>query len=255
MFLDAIVADVDERVEKLLPMANTLQEQARQMGPVRSLKEALGGDKLAIIAECKQRSPSKGWLTHSYDPAVQAQGYERWGAKAISVLTEPHYFEGDLSHLRAVRKQVSIPILRKDFIRHPVQLYEARANGADAALLIVRILDDPQLRDLYEAACAIGLEALVEIHTPLELERAMRINPDIIGVNNRDLDSFATRLEFSREMAEELPLGVIRVCESGITLKEDLQRVQSWGYQAVLVGESLMRGGTLLEEWNDGHQG
>ncbi len=253
MFLDAIIADVDERVEKLLPMAGLLEREATGVGPVRSLTDALRGEGLGIIAELKQRSPSKGWLTASYNPVARALAYEKNGAKAISVLTEPLHFGGDLAHLRTVRGEVSIPVLRKDFIRHPVQLYEARVHGADAVLFIVRILDDYQLRDLHDTAYALGMEALVEVHTPLELERALGINPAIIGVNNRDLDSFATRLQFSHEMAAQLPQDTIRVCESGISSKKDLELVQSWGYQAALVGESLMRNPVLLQEWNNGH--
>ena len=254
MFLEAIVTEAQARVEKLMPLALTLKQQAEQMGPVRSLRSALSDEgKLAVIAECKQRSPSKGWLTHSYDPVASALFYEKSGARAISVLTEPRYFGRDLSHLRAVRLKVSLPVLRKDFIRHVLQLYEARVNGADAVLLIARILDDYQLRDLYDGAYALGMEALVEVHSLGELERALKLNPAIVGVNNRDLSTFATRLEFSQEVAAQLPLGVVRVSESGINGLEDLERVQSWGYEAVLAGESLMRGGTWLEEWNLGH--
>lgn len=249
MFLDAIVADVDERVRRLLPVQEYLLETALERPPVRSLKASLSGDKLAVIAECKQKSPSKGWLTDSYDPVAQAIGYERDGASAVSVLTEPHFFAGDLAHLQAIKRQLSLPILRKDFVRHSVQLYEARAHGADAALLIVRIVDDEELTQLYQTARQIGLEVLVEVHSGEEVERALALNPDIIGVNNRDLDSFETRLQFSREMAEAIPASVIRVSESGISTQKDLHDVEQWGYAAVLVGESLMRGGGLLREW------
>lgn len=255
MFLDAIVQSVDERVQALRPRMAELEAGVKAQGPVRSLKAALsaGSGALKVIAECKQKSPSKGWLTDHYDPVHQALGYEHDGASAISVLTEPHYFAGDLTHMEQVRAAVSLPVLRKDFVRDPVQLLEARAHGADAALLIVRIVDDARLEALYQTAQAIGLEVLVEIHSAAEAERAMRLNPAIIGVNNRDLDSFETRLVFSEEMARTLPAETVRVSESGIQTVDDLDRVKDWGYQAVLVGESLMRGSGLLRNWTDVH--
>ncbi len=254
MFLDAIVASVDERVERLQKDAAELRQRAEAAGPARSLRQALTADEggLQVIAECKQKSPSKGWLTDHYDPVAQALRYEQEGASAISVLTEPEYFAGDLSHLEAVRAKVRLPVLRKDFVRDPVQLFEARAHGADAALLIVRIVDDARLKDLCETARGIGLEVLVEIHSASEAERALALNPAIVGVNNRDLDSFDTRLEFSRDMAARLDPSIVRVSESGIQTVDDLRLVKSWGYQAVLVGESLMRGSALLRTWSDG---
>jgi indole-3-glycerol phosphate synthase len=154
--------------------------------------------------------------------------------------------------LEAVRAVVDVPVLRKDFVRHPVQLFEARAHGADAALLIVRIVDDAQLLDLYQTAREIGLGVLVEIHSAREADRAMRLDPAVVGVNNRDLDTFETRLEFSREMASAVG-GRVRVSESGIASAADLAAVKSWGYQAVLVGESLMRDSRLLGEWTHGN--
>ncbi len=253
MFLDAIVSSVDERVERLVPVSRYLRDRAEQMPPVRSLAQALNAPgAVAVIAECKQKSPSKGWLTQEYDPVLQAKTYQKNGARAISVLTEPHYFAGELAHLEAVRAVVDVPVLRKDFVRHPVQLFEARAHGADAALLIVRIVDDAQLLDLYQTAREIGLEVLVEIHSAREADRAMRLDPAVVGVNNRDLDTFETRLEFSREMASAVG-GRVRVSESGIASAADLAAVKSWGYQAVLVGESLMRDSRLLGEWTHGN--
>ena len=254
MFLDAIVERVDDRVRRLLPVSDYLWAQAGSMPPVRSLKAALSQPSLGVIAECKQRSPSKGWLTDSYDPVAQAAGYESGGACAVSVLTEPEFFAGDLSHLQAVRHAISLPVLRKDFVRHPVQLLEARIHGADAALLIVRIVDDDELKRLYETARIIGLEVLVEVHSHDEAERALSLGPDIVGVNNRDLDSFETRLEFSEDMARFLPHDIIRVSESGISSIEDMSRVSDWGYSAVLIGEALMRGRGLLEEWAHANQ-
>lgn len=253
MFLDAIVAEVDERVQRLRPVSTFLRREAEQMPPGRSLRAALKDPELSVIAECKQKSPSKGWLTDHYDPEGQALRYQQEGAAAISVLTEPKFFQGDLSHLQAVRACVTLPVLRKDFVRDPVQLFEARMYGADAALVIVRIVDDVQLHDLYDTALGIGLEVLVEIHSAAEAERALAVNPAMVGVNNRDLDSFDTRLDFSRQMALILPDEIVRVSESGISSYDDLTQVASWGYHAVLVGESLMRGGDMLRTWTDGH--
>lgn len=254
MFLDAIVEQVDARVRALRPRTTELYQQASGKPPVRSLRAALTRDpnRLQVIAECKQKSPSKGWLTDHYDPRAQAMGYQDAGASAISVLTEPEFFRGDLSHLETVREAVQVPVLRKDFVRDPLQLVEARAHGADAALLIVRIVDAVRLRDLFQAAQDLGLEVLVEIHTAAEAEQAMALEPTILGVNNRDLDSFETRLHFSEDMAGLLPSDVVRVSESGLKTVEDLERVQAWGYDAVLVGESLMRGSSLLKDWAHG---
>ncbi|NMP22419.1 indole-3-glycerol phosphate synthase TrpC [Sulfobacillus harzensis] len=253
MFLDSIVGRVDERVKALRTQAERLEKVAASMTPVRSLAQALSAspDRVSIIAECKQKSPSKGWLTHHYDPQALARQYQEDGASAISVLTEPYFFAGDLEHLKAVKASVDLPVLRKDFVRDPLQLVEARAAGADAALLIVRIVDDVELHDLYQAAAALNLEVLVEIHSPSEAERALKLNPRIIGVNNRDLDSFETRLSFSEEMAHVIPADVIRVSESGIQSVEDLHRIQDWGYQAALVGESLVKGSGLLRGYQD----
>lgn len=257
MFLDAIVNDVDARVQRLRPVASWLREQAELMPPGRSLQGALRDIKqgVAVIAECKQKSPSKGWLTKNYHPIEQARYYQQTGAQAVSVLTEPHFFAGDLAHLRAVSSTITLPVLRKDFVRDEVQLSEARANGADAALLIVRIVDAVQLRDLYQVAESIGLEVLVEIHSLDELDTALTLNPSILGVNNRDLDSFETRLEFSQSLSPLIPPEVIKVSESGIRSLKDIERVQEWGYDAVLVGESLMRGNALLEERAHGYHG
>lgn len=249
MFLDAIVADVDERVRRLVPVESYLIERAQAAPMGRSLTGALSGAGLEIIAECKQKSPSRGWLTDEYDPVRQARGYESQGARAVSVLTEPTFFAGSLEHLEAVRAAITLPVLRKDFVRHPVQLYEAKAHGADAALIIVRIVDDEMLARLVEVARRIRLEVLVEVHSQGELERALAVGATLIGVNNRDLDTFETRLEFSEEMAALLPDGVIKVSESGIGSRADLARIAGWGYQAALIGESLMRGGGLLAEW------
>lgn len=250
MFLTEIVTRVDERVAELKPRRSELERLAGSGGPLRPFVQALRRDApLGVIAECKGRSPSKGQLTDSYDPVGQARRYQAGGASAISVLTEPTFFSGSLEHLRAVRAAVNLPVLRKDFVRDPLQVVEARAAGADAVLLIVRIVDDAvRLADLYRTARDLGLDVLVEVHSAAELETALALEPDLIGVNNRDLDSFETRLEFSRDLRPAIPSGPLTVCESGIQTLDDVEAIRAWGYDAILVGESLMRGSNLLEE-------
>ncbi|MCL4496289.1 MAG: indole-3-glycerol phosphate synthase TrpC [Firmicutes bacterium] len=250
MFLDQIVQSVRERVEALKTREAVLHDAARKSEPRRSLAAAIRRHPsmpLGIIAECKQKSPSKGWLTSTYDPVTQAKEYERRGAHGISVLTEPEFFAGDNRHLEAVRAAVNIPVLRKDFVLDPVQIFESRNIGADAVLIIVRIVDNMLLRDLAQAARDVGIEILVEIHAQEELDRAMSINPDILGVNNRDLDTFDTRLDFSLSLAPLIPSEVVKVSESGIQSSADVEQIRRHGYAGILVGEHLMRGGNLLE--------
>ncbi len=251
MFLETIVAAADRRAAAWMAEFPTIRSRAEEAPPPRALREALleATPPVGVIAECKHRSPSKGWLTSTYDPVAQARRYEAEGASAISVLTEPEFFAGAMEHLRAVRDGVSCPVLCKDFVRRPVQVWQARSHGADAVLLIVRILDDPALfADLYALVADLGMQALVEVHSAVELERALRVDPGLVGINNRDLDTFATRLEFSREMATHIPPTVTAISESGIQSAAEVHWLRSLGYRGVLVGESLMRGGHLLEE-------
>ncbi|AUW94485.1 indole-3-glycerol phosphate synthase TrpC [Sulfobacillus sp. hq2] len=251
MFLDQILASVKTRVQNIQGQSGWFFDRALELPPVRSLAAALRehrGMPVGVIAECKQKSPSKGWLTHDYQPAAQALGYERQGAHAVSVLTEPEFFAGHLADLQKVKAAVHLPVLRKDFVIDPVQIFEGRAMGADAILVIIRIVDDAQLHDLAQAARAVGIEMLVEVHAANELERALKIDPMVVGINNRDLDTFETRLEFSLEMAPLMPKTVVKVSESGIQTRQDVDRLHDAGYSAILVGEHLMRGGTLLED-------
>ncbi|SMC07481.1 indole-3-glycerol phosphate synthase [Sulfobacillus thermosulfidooxidans DSM 9293] len=255
MFLEKIVASVKDRVDALKAREAVLYDLAKSQGPVKSLAQSLrqhSSMPLGIIAECKQKSPSKGWLTDHYNPVAQAKGYERRGAHGISVLTEPEFFAGHLTHLEQVKQSVSLPVLRKDFVLDPVQIFESRSSGADAVLIIVRIVDDAQLRDLAQAARDVGIEILVEIHAPNELDRAMTIEPDILGVNNRDLDSFETRLTFSLELSSRIPQDVVKISESGIQSSQDVEQIRRHGYTGILVGEHLMRGGNLLEALQSG---
>jgi indole-3-glycerol phosphate synthase len=195
---------------------------------------------LNVIAECKRRSPSRGVLRAAYDPVAIAASYQRAGAAAISVLTEPGFFDGSLEHLRAVRERVTVPLLRKDFIVHEYQLLEARAAGADAVLLIAAALSDRDLAQLSSAAVDLGLAALVEVHDSAECRRAAATGARIIGVNNRNLRTLQVDLDASRAVAGLLPSGSIGVSESGLQTSADLQAMTALGYQAFLIGERFM---------------
>jgi indole-3-glycerol phosphate synthase len=198
---------------------------------------------IAIIAECKAASPSRGTLVRDYVPASIATAYETAGAAAVSVLTEPARFGGSLAHLAAVRAAVRLPLLRKDFIVDEYQLLEARAAGADAVLLIVAALTQDELGALHERARDLGLAALVEVHDEHELERALAAGARIIGVNNRDLRTLRVDLRTSLRLAPLLPADVTAVAESGIGSAADLVRLRAAGYHAALVGERLVTAG------------
>ena len=197
-------------------------------------------DRINVIAECKRRSPSKGMLKAEYDPSAIAAGYERAGAAAISVLTEPAFFDGHLDHLVAVRRATTLPILRKDFIVDRYQILEARAAGADAILLIVAAVTPPVLKDLHRFATYSGLDALVEIHELHELGIALDAGASIVGVNNRNLRTLAVDTEVSRRAVDLVPDHVIAVAESGLRTSGDLHELETAGYDAFLIGERFM---------------
>jgi indole-3-glycerol phosphate synthase len=198
-------------------------------------------DRFNVIAECKRRSPSKGVLAPIYDPVAIARQYEAGGAAAISVLTEPTFFDGSLEHLAAVRQSVSLPLLRKDFIVDEYQLFEARANGADAILLIVAALDQMSLVQLQQRAWDLGLAALVEVHDEEELTRAIDAGARVIGVNNRNLRTLAVDQDASYRLAARMPAQVAAVSESGLQTRDDLERLSAAGYHAFLIGERFMK--------------
>ena len=193
-----------------------------------------------IVAECKRRSPSRGILRQQYDPAAHARAYAEAGAAAISVLTEPTFFDGHLSHLESVRAAVSTPVLRKDFIVTPYQVHEAAAAGADAVLLIAAALDVGELGALRELAGSLGLAALVEVHTREELDRALESGADVVGVNSRNLRTLSVDLGVTAGLAGAIPRDVISVAESGITSGDDIRRLSALGFDAFLVGERLI---------------
>ena len=242
--LEAIVAATRARVDAAIarePRARLEQRAMRAAPDAAAFAARLSrAGTINIIAECKRRSPSRGVLRTAYEPVAIASAYERAGAAAISVLTEPGFFDGSLEHLAAVRAAVGIPLLRKDFLVHEYQLLEARAAGADAILLIVAALTDAELVDLARGARALGLAALVEVHNGDECDRALAAGASIIGVNNRNLRTLHVDLEASQVIAARIAPGVISISESGLKTRDDLRLLRALGYQAFLMGERFM---------------
>jgi indole-3-glycerol phosphate synthase len=230
-----------ERHRTQTPRA-ALERRCHERGAPRDFEAALtpAPGEVRLIAEVKKASPSRGVLAEVWDPVSLASTYARHGAAAISVLTDEKYFQGSLELLVAIRAAVSVPLLRKDFMLDEYQLWESRAVGADAILLIVAILDTPHLSDLLTGAQEIGLAALVEAHTPAEVETALSVGARIIGLNNRDLRTFQTRIETTLSLLPLIPSGPIVVSESGFAHAADVRRVVAAGIHAVLVGEGLV---------------
>lgn len=204
-----------------------------------------------VIAECKAASPTAGAIVKNYDAVAQARAYEQGGAGAISVLTDEKYFRGSLQDMREVRQEVALPILRKDFILTEAQVYESVAAGADAFLLIVAALAEEELKRLYDLGKTLQSDILVEVHDLAEMDRALELGADMIGINNRNLHTFVVDLKTTEELAPEIPADCLGVSESGIRTREDVKRVEAEGIHCVLVGETLMRdadpGKTLRE--------
>lgn len=223
------------------PLA-TVEAALATASPTRGFRQALARPGLQVIAEIKRRSPSMGTLNADADPADMAERYQAGGAAALSVLTEPHYFSGALDDLVAARGACDLPVLRKDFVVDPYQLAEARAAGADAALLIVAVLGET-LGEFLDAAKSYGLDALVEVHDEAELEIATAAGSDIIGVNNRNLSTLVIDLAVSKRLRRLMPPGIVAVAESGLEEVADFTRMHHAGYDAVLVGTALMRSG------------
>jgi indole-3-glycerol phosphate synthase len=232
----------EEEVVRLQRSGRQLRERAEQ-GPLpRDFTAALRRpEEVRLLAEVKRRSPSAGPIRPGADAAEIARSYEAGGAAALSILTDERFFDGSLAALEGVRSAVDLPLLRKDFVIAPVQLWEARAAGADAILLIVRILDDSRLADLHALARELAMAVLVEVHDEYELDRALTVDAVIIGINNRDLSTFTTDLSLSERLVPRVPSSVTVVAESGIRTSDDVQRLGAIGVDAILVGESLMR--------------
>lgn len=243
MILDRILANKNVEVAQrrlALPIA-LLRAQAVAQTPPRDFLGALKrAGRPALIAECKKASPSKGLLCPAYDPVQLARTYKTNGAAALSVLTEEKFFQGALNDLSAAREATDLPALRKDFIVDGYQVYEARAAGADAVLLIVAALRAAQLQELQQQITELGMTALVEVHDEAELEIALKIEPTLIGVNNRNLHDFRVDLQTTARLRKNIPPNITLVAESGIHTADDVSRVKDMGADAILVGEALV---------------
>ncbi len=237
--VDATRADVARR-RQAVPLSE-LEQRAAGTREDRPFSEALTLPGISVIAEHKRRSPSAGEIRRDASVIEIVGAYERGGAAALSILTEERHFGGSLHDLRAARVASDLPILRKDFVVDPYQLYEAAANGADAVLLIVAALDDEALSSLYAEARAVDIDCLVEVHDEADLQRALEIDADVIGINNRDLDDFSIDIETTIELLTDVPAGKTVVSESGYARREQLDELERIGVDAVLMGETLMR--------------
>jgi indole-3-glycerol phosphate synthase len=239
--LPTILAATRQRLEALRPAIRDLERRAAAAPAPRPFTAALGGGTVAVIAEVKRRSPSAGAIRDGLDPVAHAKAYVAGGAVAISVLTDEPHFGGSLADLDAVVRAVSAPVLRKDFILDELQLLEARAAGASAVLLIVRALDDADLLALAQSARGLGLATLVEAHDERELDRALAVGPSVVGINSRDLDTFAVNLATAERLLGRVPPGIPAVAESGIETRADVERLARAGADVVLVGTAVAR--------------
>ena len=242
--LAAILANKRKEAEAMEGKKGELRRQALQRDEFRGFRRSLHQPGvITVIAECKAASPTAGTIAGNYDPVAQAKLYEQGGAGAISVLTDQEYFKGCLDDLVKVRSEVKVPVLRKDFILTEAQVYESVASGADAFLLIVAALTDEELKRLYELGRTLQSDVLVEVHDLREMDRALEIEAEIIGINNRNLHSFEVSLKTTEELAPEIPADCLGISESGIRTKEDVKYIVEQGIHCFLIGESLMRNG------------
>lgn len=239
--LERKVQEIEER-KKTVPQVR-FEEAVKVVTPPRDILAALRRDPdvVALIAEVKHASPSKGVLIEPFNPVALGRTYAKYGATAVSVLTDEAFFQGSLEDMRNVRNAIDLPVLRKDFIIDSYQVYEGRAAGADAVLLIVAALEDGQLAELHALIRQLGMVALIEVHDAKELERAMRLSPRLIGINNRDLKTFKVSLETTERLANRVPDSVTLVAESGVRDSPDVRRLGAAGAHAVLVGEALVQ--------------
>jgi len=251
-FLSTIARERRERLDREavhVPTAELRREAEARSGDARAFTAALrrpSGEPLRVIAEIKRASPSAGLLKREFNPAEIGKEYERVGAAAISVLTEPLRFQGSVEHLRTVREAVSVPVLLKDFVVHERQIYEARANGADAVLLIVSLLSPIQLRDYAALAREIGLELLIELHEKNEVERAIALE-GAIGVNNRNLRTLEMRRHHASAILPLIPADRVRIAESGYSAREEMRELERVGADGVLIGETLLKADSIEE--------
>ncbi len=250
--LTEIINYKKQEVESLIPRTAKLRAAALERNEFKGFRSALdlGPDQLAVIAEVKKASPSAGIIDPNFDPVRQANMYIHGGANCMSILTDENFFKGHLSYLSRIARESPIPCLRKDFIVHEAQIYEAVIAGADAVLLIAAAMDAEKLKKLYNTAKDFQLDVLLEVHDLPEMETALDLGADLIGINNRNLKTFTTDLGITERLVDEVPDDVILVSESGIKNPADAQRVMNAGANAVLVGETLMRAHTPAEEIN-----
>lgn len=245
--LDRICADKKEHIKRkaahmpLSVLEKLVEDQSAPRGFIKALAAQNQAGRPALIAEVKKASPSKGVIRADFDPVAIARIYEENGARCLSVLTDEPYFQGHDDYLKAVRGAVALPVLRKDFMLEPYQIVESRALGADCVLLIMAALSDAQAQELYDTACGLGMDVLVETHDAAELERAAALGATLIGVNNRNLKTLAVSLQTAHDLLPRFPTGALKIAESGIYTPEDLSSLWQAGYDGFLVGESLMR--------------
>ena len=240
--LNKIIAEKRKEItqrKRSSPLPALKERVARREAPL-DFASALKGDGVRLIAEIKRASPSRGVLRHNFNPVALARTYADNGAAAISVLTEKNYFQGSLDHLVAVREEVALPLLRKDFVLDPYQVSESRACGADALLLIAAILSQAQLEELLSLSHNLGMSCLVEVHNEGELDKTLKSGAEIIGINNRDLNTFKVDIDTTRRLRPLSPEGKIVVSERGISHQGDVEKMRGWGVNAVLVGEALV---------------
>ena len=251
MILDTIIAHKQQELqieEEQVPLA-TLKSKLANLPPTKDFRAAIAqSGNINLIAEVKKKSPSKGIIREDFDPIQIAETYAKNGAAAISVLTDVRFFDGRLDYLSSIRQVVDVPLLRKDFTIDPYHIYQARVAGADAILLIVAALTKDQLREFMDIAESLSLASLVEVHTDTELEIALDVEAEIIGINNRDLRTFHTDLATTFSLQEFLPTGKVVVSESGIYTRADVESLREAGVNAILVGESLMRSPDIGEQ-------
>jgi indole-3-glycerol phosphate synthase len=240
--LDTIVTQKKKEVAQL--KAEGVRSPIQPVEPPRGFMQALvNSAEIAVIAEVKKASPSKGVICPEFDPKAIASSYEEGGAEAISVLTDEKFFQGTLDYLILVRQTVKLPVIRKDFIIHELQIEQASNFGADAILLIAAILDEEQIKDYLQMSAELGMDVLVEVHDEKELEKSLSVRSKLIGINNRDLRDFTVDLNTTIRLRKEIPASIPVVSESGIKVYEDMKILQDHGITAALIGESLMRSG------------
>lgn len=237
------LSDLAERKEKISldDLKAYIRDIESPRGFIKALQAKSAAGQPALIAEIKKASPSKGLIRPDFHPAELANAYENGGAACLSVLTDTPFFQGHMQYLQDAKAACSLPVLRKDFMLDLYQIYEARAIGADCILLIVAALEGTQMQDMYTLAKSLGMDVLIEVHDKHELERALTLNPEMIGVNNRNLKTLEVDIQTSYDLADIMPKNCLKVAESGITTHTEIKKLQDFGYNTFLIGESLMR--------------